>query len=521
MTKANALWNDRNRLKLHYSSRWVLIGGLLLILGVGALAGFFVSTRFFGTSSHGSGSFASPKEIISGEVDLNGYIPPNSTLSIAQRLVGSSTSFETFVAGVDAVNGAVWSFNSATQNEAYEIRAQLLSPTGSVIGTSSILTAVAPATSEVLRINSTAASPTSTTTLIAGTVGLNGYIPSGSTISIASRPTGTTTFNTVVSGIAASDGVSWSWNGATAGVSYDLQATLMQGGSAIGTSAILTTVGPASNENFSINSTAASPAPAQVTISGLINLNGVLPSGSTITISAQAGGSSQNNVVVTGISALNGATWSWNNAQSGTSYTLQASVVNNGTVTNLSQALTVTAPASNEVLTINGQNQPSTPPANSMTNTCVGQNNGLWQVQITFNNNSVVTNAQQYQLTIGNNSGGNQILSTNLGPNNPSNPGQSQSYTTGYLFASGVTYFAQWAYATCTNCNTFSSYSPSLQFYCNPQPTATPTNTPTPTPTPTITNTPSPTPTVPTPTPTNTPTPTLTPTPTVPPVPTD
>lgn len=441
---------------------------------------------------------------ITGSIDFDGYAPPGSSISIMQRLSGQG-QFTPVITNIDPIDGEGWTWTTAQAGYAYDLQANLIL-NGVAIAQSKILTIAAPADSEVLRINSSVPAPAKQVAL-SGTIDLNGYVPTGAMISVSAQAAGSTQSTTFATGVYPADGAVWSWNNAQSGVSYQVQATLLLNGSVIGRSQMQTIAAPAQNEVLTINSTLTPPAPAQVTISGTFNIDGIVPNGSTISLAARPTGTTTFTTVATNISAVDSGTWAWTTAQAGTSYDVQAYIQSNGITSTSSQILTVTAPAANEVLTLNAPAQPPMPPNSSITNTCVGQNNGLWQVQFTYNNNNAITNAQQYQLTVGTSSGGNQLVNVTGNPSNPNNPSQSQTYTTGYLFTQGTTYFAQWSYATCANCNTFSPFSNSLQFYCNP---AVPTNTPTPTLQPTNTPIP-PTPTytpVPTVLPTHTPTPT-------------
>jgi hypothetical protein len=483
---------------------------LVIVLIIFYFAKRTVNNNFVGPTSQ----VVAPGPTISGTVGINGYIPNGAVVIISERQSGSG-SF-TPVATITAVDGAAWNWPGATNNTLYDLQATL-QQNGQTIGTSSVLSVAAPAGGEILNIVSTAKAPI-TKGVISGSMDLNGYIPTGSTISILAKKQNENQFKTVASGIYAADGAVWSWANADEGVVYQMQAVLQQNGSTITTSAIQSFSAPAQNEVFTINSTATPPAPAQVGVSGTFNINGTVPSGSAISLNIRQTGTAQFNTVSSGIPAFNNSVWSWNNASAGTSYDIQAVLLSNGTTVASSQILTVVAPAANEILTFNIASAPSAPPANSMTNTCNGNNNGMWQVTFTYNNNNVIPSAQQYQLMVGTSYGGGQIINQTNPPTNPSNPGQAQNFTTGYVFNQGTTYYAQWAYSTCTNCNNWSAYSPALTFYCNPP---APTNTPTPTPTPT--NTPIPTPTTVPPTNTPMPTPTNTPaaTPTTPPVPTN
>ncbi|MBP9719401.1 MAG: hypothetical protein KBD46_02945, partial [Candidatus Levybacteria bacterium] len=334
------------------------------------------------------------------------------------------------------------------------------------------------------------------------------------------RQVGSNQFANVVTGLSPTDNSVWSWTQANQNMKYEIQASLMVNGTVQNQSQVVTVTAPATNETLTINSTATPPTPVVTGISGTIGLNGyVPPSGSYITLGVRVSGTGQFNPVAGNISATDGVTWTYPNAQSGTSYDIQAYLWQNNQPYSQSQILTVSAPATGEVLTINAQTPPNnTPAGNSLSVSCTSYSSSvnLWQITVNYNTNNNLQNPAQYQLYVGTNQGGNQQINLTT---TPSNPNQTQTYVSGYLFTQNTTYYAQYAYATCSNCSSFSPASPALTFTCNQAATPTPTNTPTPTPTntpiPTPTNTPIPTPTntpvPPTPTPTNTPIPTPTP----------
>lgn len=77
-------------------------------------------------------------------------------------------------------------------------------------------------------VNSSASpSPGTGSSIISGTINLVGSPPSGSTLVIAARPTGSgEQFKVILDGITAQNNASWSWSQAQDGVRYDLFAVL-------------------------------------------------------------------------------------------------------------------------------------------------------------------------------------------------------------------------------------------------------------------------------------------------------
>lgn len=466
-------WKKRNNLI------FVLFGFLLVIvLGV---AGYFIFRDKHVSNENGSQVASS---FISGTVGINGDIPQNATVAIGQRVSGSG-KFQTVLTNLPAVDGVSYSWTNAENGQLYDLQAYVQIG-GETVAASQIMTIAAPATGETLDINLPASQPAQPSqTTVSGIVDLNGYIPPNATITVAAQQSGASGYTNVATNLSAADGVAWTWSQAQTGSSYTLQAYLMVAGSIISQSTPVSVTAPAANETLVINSTATPPAPATVSVTGSINLNGVIPQGSTISVASRPTGTQTFNIFTSNLPASNGVSWNFTQAQSGTSYDFQAYLQSNGQTISTSQVLTVSAPANNEILTLNAQTQAAGPVASSLTNTCNGKNpsSNLWQVTIGVNNNSVINNAQQYWVTIGTNQGGNNVFNSIV---NAQSSGQEQNIQTGFILSEGQQYYAQYAYATCQNCSNFSQFSPSVQIYCTtpntPTPTLTPTSTISPTP---------------------------------------
>ncbi len=462
----------------------LIIGGILVI----ALAFVYF---FSGKLSPG---------VISGTIDLNGVVPQGATISVLAQKSGQK-DFTPVVTSLNAVDGVEWSWDGATKGKTYTIKAEIISK-GKTISDSAPLTVTATATEEVLRINSTY-TPSPSYTTIQGTIDLNGAVTTASSIAVYQKRSTDTEFSLIIENVSAQDGASWSWGEAVAGNMYDVKAILTVNGEYAGESAVVAMAAPASNEVLTINSQ-YSPPPTTTTISGSFNINGSLPSGSTLSLFKQAPTDTSYVQIGSNISPTNGTTWSWNGATQGVQYNIMAIAYQNGSNIAQSQVINVAAPAANEVLTINTGN-PTPQPPNSPTAQCVSQSGGTWTVNINYQQ---VSGANQYLLQVGSKPGGNDVVNYYA-----SSTGQSTQVYTISSINNGQTYYAQYASSTCSSCTQSSSFSPFsnlLQFACN---TASPTPTPTPYPQ-QPTYTPYPTPTA---VPTSIPTPTFTPTPTLPP----
>ncbi|HSW87834.1 MAG TPA: hypothetical protein VLG12_01605 [Candidatus Saccharimonadales bacterium] len=401
---------------------------------------------------------------MSGFITFQGYAPAGAYLAISER-ADDKADFKDVVSGLTSQNGSIpWSWNSAVQGTNYQIRA-LLKVQGKIIQESAVSAVSAPATNVVLPLVSEQNPPQPQQVTISGIVHIDGYLPTGSTFSIVSRPTGNGNFNTVVSKLPAQDGATWSWPSANSGDTYDLNVQIYDGsGNLISANSPQTITAPSSGLVFTVSSTAQPPAPAITGISGTINMNGSIPSNSYITLGTRPSSSNGSfNQVGGNIAATNGATWSWSSAQSGTQYDVQAYLWVNGQPYAQSSIITVTAPSQNDTLTINAQQQVGAPGGNTISVTCNGQSNNAYQATINYNTQTNLNNPVSYNIVVTLASQGSQVMNTTVTPGNPT---QSQALTTTYIFTPGSTYYAQYAYSNSSNTNSFSPLSPAVQFSC-------------------------------------------------------
>ncbi len=509
---------------------------VIFIVTLTIFAIFFIATVVLLATSQNTAK-------IEGIIDLNGHAPAGATIAIAER--GSEDEqFYIFTQGITAKDGASWVWKNAEKGKGYEIKAYLQQD-GKNIGESESLFVAAPATGEVLRINSEAKPEKQVLAAISGTVDLNGIVPQDSKLAIAIKKSGDTDFTTIISGMRAKDMAQWSYNNAQSGESYEIKALLTEKDKTIASSQVLKVVAPAANEVLRINTgeyvsnfgallsptmtpvltptpiiiTATplptvifSPTPVPVVnavISGKIDLNGNIPSSGIITIVAKRSGETNTKIVSDGIVARDNTVWSWSGAVAGATYQMTAYLKINGTNVAQSQTITVTAPATNEVFVINVLNNLQQPQYSPGVQCNQANSQNLWNVNISYHS---MDGAKLYWIKVGDINQDNRFIDSRIPPNNQMLP-TTYSFTTDYYFSQGTTYFVKYAYSTCSNCTDvfyFSPWSQTTQFSCNPpQPTATPTVTNIPTPTVLPTNTPTITPTI-TLIPTNTPIPTLT-----------
>ena len=218
---------------------------------------------------------------ISGTVYINGYIPQGGTFDIIGRPYGSVDNFNEAVDNLPAIIKRTITYSNALAGQKYEIKGQLFDKNGVVVGSSGLMVISAPSDNLEMTINSAAQppagavtqlqnntgspnpSPTSSTlptgsSAISGTINFNGSAPSGSTIVILAAPQGTSNdYQTVVNGISPTNGTVWTWNGASAGTTYNMVAVLKGQTNSqnidYADSQTYTVAAPAQNQLFTIN----------------------------------------------------------------------------------------------------------------------------------------------------------------------------------------------------------------------------------------------------------------------------
>lgn len=447
----------------------LLIGIIVVLIAV--LGFFFYRTANQNKTQQPAG--------VSGAFNINGTVPNGATVTLSAKEANTAQGFTEFANSIPATDGGEWTFPEAVSGKSYEIKAALV-VNGKAITTADPIFITAPATDESLLFEVTSDNPTKPA-VISGTIDLHGYIPQGATISVEGK-TADSAYAVLASNITAAQDVAYSSNQALEGGSYTIRALLYDAnGNNIGTSSELTVVAPAKNETLSINSTAQvpltptpapntpTPVPAPVVISGSVNFNGAAQQNTRIVIFQRVTGSGNNfQVAQDNISPQNGVTWQWNGATAGTMYDIFASYKlrnANGTDTDLSDSsiISVAAPATNEVFTINSGY--SVPQNNGqISSSCGSYNSGnnTWSATVTF---GAIPNAQSYWIQIGTSNGGNQL--TNFTANANNQPQMVYNYTV----QNNTTYYARYAYAFApnlqANSNDFSPFSNTTSFNCS------------------------------------------------------
>ncbi len=195
--------------------------------------------------------------IISGNILVDGYIPPNSTISVKGKML-SETKYTTVASNLPAQQTQFMSYATSTAGQTYQIIGVLLDSAGNQIGVSPILEVSAPALNEKLTINSQAQppatptpiptakpavtiptqtqtqtptpppTPTPTPIMISGSIQFNGVAPANSRIVILERVYNTQQYQVAVNNVMPTNGATWQWTGAQLATWYDIVAVLKQ-----------------------------------------------------------------------------------------------------------------------------------------------------------------------------------------------------------------------------------------------------------------------------------------------------
>lgn len=217
-------------------------------------------------------------------------------------------------------------------------------------------------------------------------------------------------------------------------------------------------------QNNTGNQTSSPASVGNSTISGIINFSGTAPTGTSIVIVARANGTTDAyKTVISGIAASSNSTWSWTLAQTGKVYDmiviLKGSSGGVDTDYAASQTYVVTAPALNQIFSVNAASAPSAP-TGTITTTCYSHNsNNTWYAYVNF---PTVSLAQVYKLQVGTASGGSDLANTTQ--NAQSGTNQIISVT----INDSISYYSQYAYASVPNPTSaqYSAFSTPMKIKC-------------------------------------------------------
>jgi hypothetical protein len=216
--------------------------------------------------------------VISGNVDVNGYIPEGATIQVQGKSLAES-EYTTIASGLPAKSRQFMSYTTAVSGTTYQVKGQMLDVNGNQIGSSSLLEVTAPALDEVLTINSKAQPPATPTpalntptppitrAALSGSINFNGAAPANSRIVVFQRIANQGNFQVAVDNLSPLDGSTWQWNQAKNAAWYDIVAVLKQRQNNgtdqdIARSNTMTVAAPANNIQLSINSGISLPPPS-------------------------------------------------------------------------------------------------------------------------------------------------------------------------------------------------------------------------------------------------------------------
>ena len=188
----------------------------------------------------------------------------------------------------------------------------------------------------------------------------------------------------------------------------------------------------------------------------MVIINGPTEPNSTVLLQRKPG--EQNYTAFDRIPAVSNSKWSWDEAVSGQSYEISASLQVNEKDTSVGNVLRVIVPTEDETITIN-TNFSLTPPTQTPTATCGNQQEGRWSASITF---PAVENAAQYYLQVGTSQGSGDLIAERTSST-------GGNVTRNVLVNDGQTNYARYAYtfdSACTQQQCFSGASPTLVFKC-------------------------------------------------------
>lgn len=194
-------------------------------------------------------------------------------------------------------------------------------------------------------------------------------------------------------------------------------------------------------------------------ISGLIDISGTPPSGSSIVITARQNGTGNNfQTVVDSIKAQDSENWSWTSATNGTTYDLIAVLKGKSGGSDIDYAksptYTLKAPSSGQVFQVDVGYSLATP-TGTITVTCNNHySNNTWSATVNY---PAVEGAKYYWLQIGSTSGDTNIADI-------SKSGQTQDTT----LTDSVNYYTQYAVSSVSNPTAYqySSFSSTQTIHC-------------------------------------------------------
>lgn len=367
-------------------------------------------------------------------------------------------------------DGYEWKLDGVPTDVTYDARAVLVVGTDDVITKSNTITVTAPAQDEVFEFNVTYdmlpdyALQTNPVNL-GGYVIVNGFIPSGSTLTMFAKQKDKNEDFTAVAKNVPVNGqkTDWNWKDALPGRTYELKTEVYNSvGTVYASSFVGEKAAPSDNAYFVLDSRAEDPNDAKnKVISGTVKINGNFNSSSKVHIKVRVSGSGDYKTVTTVNPSNDSVNWQWNEAVSGTRYDVKPFIVQSGKDDIRGSAVSVTAPATGVKLVIDTKNNPKAPEHKPELESCKNIEGNKYQAKLKFKN---IDGADKYWLIVGKSSGAMDVsdsIVNNSGSTDPTlvvNINKDQNYYSGY------------AYTKCEDCDgksAYSAFSESLKFSCN------------------------------------------------------
>lgn len=412
---------------------------------------------------------------VSGTFEYNGIKPQTGeagSVYIEYREYNTGDSFQRLPNYVFPLqDGYQWEVKDVPVGVLVDARAVIELNSGEILARSTnTLTVSAPSTSNTFEFNVTMdmipgyvleANPVS----LGGTITINGYIPSGSTMSMYAKTLSEADFTEVVRNTPVNGtNTVWEWKQAIPGTVYQLKTEAYDSNGALfASSNVGEKAAPSSNANFVITSRAVDPStqPKTVNVSGTVKVNGNYSDESEIRVKARVVGTDEYTSIAVVNPSNSAVAWSWTEAISGTQYDIKPFLVESGKSDIEGNKVTTNAPASGLALEISSIQKPDEPDNEPTLMSCESASqDGKYNAKLEFDN---VDDADRYWLQVGKSEGASDVNNSfvnNSGSNN------AILVTT---INGDQNYYARYAYTECDDCtgtDSYSDFSDTLKFTC-------------------------------------------------------
>jgi hypothetical protein len=457
------------------NSRPILAGVVIVLAVIGVL---FLLKTFLGTSKDETVQVPPQEQTpptvqtatISGTIQYSGIKPQTGKegfvyFEYREHNAGEFKKLEGYT--VPLADNQPWNVDGVPVGKLLDARAVIQLNDGQKLATSNTISVSAPAKGEVFDFNVTLdmipnyileKNPVS----LSGTVTINGYIPSGATLTMFAKAPTDTDFKSVVNKTPITGSVTnWSWNGAVAGTLYQLKTEAYQSnGSVFASSNVGEKAAPSSNASFVITSRATDPnAQTSANISGTVKINGNYSNNAKVKIKTRVTGTDEYTTVATVSPSNDPVSWSWADAISGKQYDIKPFIVEEGQEDIPGNKVVTAAPASGVKLTLDTKSALAVPNNKPELISCTSVGDNKYNAQLKYKN---IDGAVKYNLQVGKSEGSADVNDSIV--NNSSNNDPTLIST----INKGQDYYSRYSYTDCGDCgkDSYSEYSPSLKFKC-------------------------------------------------------